>query len=480
MKRIILIVLAILAITTISKADGFINTQQEMFFGRTYTIQYTDEVPTESLQYYFAYSRDNGMNWTRFSDTLIWTCPDTASAKLTIMQVGLVRIGIFTNPNGVWNITPYSYTAEFKYSTDIEFIQQPDTIYNGGSYDFAVKVNPNEVPEELTLRFSTNGGDSWMIWWVCTFNPGQSIKNISISNGMIKTETIWQLYYDNPVYIVCTSQPIPYKERSTFFNIKTRGGQKDIGDQVSIHWEKSYNFKKIELTTYFDDNVIDVGEYETDGIDIGFTKNGEYTIVGLAQDDNFSITKTITFTVGDPCSIVKAQAVILRDSIEKLNRELEKANKTIVWADAEILRLTKLNDSLNSLATKQSFVIDSLEAYIVSLEDYILVLKADSLELQLIYTEGCVNAVKDEALFSTCETVYAKLMDDGHIYIIIPLEKRNNELTWWCFDIKGAFVEAGLNRAGIIDIMIKQGMSHGTYIFYTLQDGIYKAYKFII
>lgn len=480
MKRIILIVLAILAITTISKADGFINTQQEMFFGRTYNIQYTDEVPTESLQYYFAYSLDNGMNWTRFSDTLIWTCPDTASAPLTIMRTGIAKIGIFTNPNGEWRTVPYTFDATFKYSDDFEFISQPDTIYNGGSYDFAVKVNPDEVPPELTLRYSTNGGDSWMIWWVCTFNPGQTIKNITISNGMIKSETIWQLYYDNPVQVVCTSKAIPYKMRSTYFNFKTKGGQKEISDKATLMWEKSYNFNKIEITTYFDNELLDVSEYETDGIEINFAKNGEYTIVGVAKDANFIITKTLTFTVGDPCALIKAQAVILRDSIEKLNRELEKANKTIVWSDAEILRLTKLSDTLNSLATKQSLIIDSLEAYIVSLEDYILILKADSLELQLIYTEGCVQTVKDEALFSTCETVYAKLMDDGHIYIIIPLEKRDNELTWWCFDIKGAFVEAGLNRAGIIDIMIKQGMSHGTYIFYTLQDGIYKAYKFII
>lgn len=480
MKRIILIVLAIIAITTISKADGFINTHDKMFFGRTYNIQYTDEVPTESIQYYFAYSMDNGMNWTRFSDTLLWACPDTARANLSIVQTGAAKIGIFTNPNGIWLAQPYLYDALFMYSNDFMFISQPDTIYNGGSYDFAVRVNPEECPQELTLRYSTNGGDSWMIWWVCTFNPGQSIKDITISNGNIKSETIWQLYYDNPLKVVCESKPIPYKERSTFFNFKTKGGQKEISDKATLLWEHSYNFKKIEITTYFDNELLDVSEYETDGIEINFAKNGEYTIVGVAKDANFIITKSLSFTVGDPCSLIKSQAVILRDSIEKLNVALNKANKTIIWADGEILRLTKLSDSLNGLNIKQATLVDSLKAYILSLEDYILELKTDSLKLQLVYADGCINTVKDEALFSKCETVLAKLMDNGHIYIVIPLEKRDLELTWWCFDIKGAFVEAGFNRAGIIDIMIKQGMSHGTYIFYTLQDGIYKAYKFII
>lgn len=480
MKRIILLVIALLVITATSKADGFINTHDEMFFGRTYNIQYTDEVPTESLQYYFAYSLDNGMNWTRFSDTLIWTCPDTATAQLTIMQEGSAEIGLFTNPNGEWRILPYSYETTFLYSDDFEFISQPDTIYNGGSYDFAVGVNPDEVPPELTLRYSTNGGDSWMVWQVCTFNPGQSVKEITISNGNIKTETIWQLYYDNPTHVVCTSSPIPYKERSTFFNFKTKGGQKEISDKATLLWENSYNFKKIEITTYFDNELLDVSEYETDGIEINFAKNGEYTIVGVAKDGNFIITKSLAFTVGDPCSFVKAQAVILRDSIETLNVALNKANKTIVWADAEVLRLTKLSDSLSLLNINQSKTVDSMQVYILALEDYVILLKADSLKLQLVYNDGCINTVKDETLFSTCETMYAKLMDNGHIYIIIPLEKRDQELTWWCFDIKGAFIEAGLNRAGIIDIMIKQGMSHGTYIFYTLQNEVYKAYKFII
>lgn len=480
MKRIILLVLAIVAITTISKADGFINTHDKMFFGRTYTIQYTDEIPTESLQYYFAYSLDNGMNWTRFTDTLIWTCPDTATAQLTIMRTGYAQIGIFTNPNGEWRTTPYTFATTFLYSNEFEFIQQPDTIYNGGSYDFSVRVNPDDAPPELTLQFTTNNGDSWMTWSTIAINPGQSIKDISIGNGMIKGTTTWRLCYDNPLKVVCTTEPIPYKERSTFFNFKTKGGQKEISDKVTLMWEASYNFKKIEITIYFDNEIIDVSEYETDGIEINFAKNGEYTIVGVAKDDNFIITKTLTFTVGDPCWFVKAQAVILRDSIETLNVALNKANKTIVWADTEILRLTKLSDSLSLLNINQSKTVDSLKAYILSLEDYILVLKTDSLKLQLIYADGCLNTVKDEALFNTCETVYAKLMDNNHIYIIIPMEKRDLELTWWCFDIKGAFVEAGLNRAGIIDIMIKQGMSHGTYIFYTLQDGIYKAYKFII
>jgi hypothetical protein len=284
------------------------------------------------------------------------------------------------------------------YSDEFEFIQQPDTIYNGGSYDFTVKVNPDEVPAEMLLRFTTDAGDSWMTWETITFNPGQTFKDISISNGMIKSTTIWQLCYDIPTHVVCTSNAIPYKERSTFFNFKTKGGQKEISDKATLLWENSYNFKKIEITTYFDNELLDVSEYESDGIEINFAKNGEYTIVGVAKDANFIITKSLTFTVGDPCWFVKAQAVILRDSIETLNVALNKANKTIAWADAEILRLTGLSDSLSLLNVNLSQTVDSLVAYIFSLEDYILVLKSDSLLLQLVYNEGCLNTVKDASI----------------------------------------------------------------------------------
>jgi hypothetical protein len=480
MKRIILLVIALLVITATSKADGFINPQSDMFYGRTYTIQYSDEVPTESLQYYFAYSVDNGLNWIKFSDVKVWTCPDTAEAKLTVTTIGSVLIGLFTNPDGVWITTPYTYNATFQYSNNFEFIQQPDTIYNGGKYNFTIKVNPNEAPPEMVLRYTTNGGDSWMTWEAITFISGQSFKDITISNGNIKTATVWQLCYEMPTVVVCESDYIAYKERSTFFNFKTKGGQKEISDKATLMWEASYNFNKIEITTYFDNELLDISEYETDGIEINFAKNGEYTIVGVAKDANFIITKSLTFTVGDPCSFVKAQAVILRDSIETLNVALTKARKTIVWADEEILRLTTATDSLSKLTASQGLLIDSLKTRILELEDYIIVLKTDSLKLQLIYTEGCITVIKDETLFNTCETVYAKLMDNEHIYIVIPLEKRDLELTWWCYDIKGAWMGSGINRAGIIDIMIKQSSSHGVYIFYTLQEGIYKAYKFVI
>jgi hypothetical protein len=473
MKRIILIAITLLAITTISKADGFINPQSEYYFGRSYNIQYTDEVPTESLQYYFAYSLDNGMNWTRFSDTLIWTCPDTARATLPIMKTGDAKIGIFTNPNGTWNTTPYSFDTKFKYSDDFEFIQQPDTIYNGGSYEFSVRINPDETPEELTLQYSTDNGDTWRIWWVCTFNPEQYIKNINIDNGVIASNTIWRLCYDDPLKEVCRTGVIPYKERLAYFNFKTKGGVKEISDKAELLWESSYNFKTIKITTYFDNGLLDEADYKTDGIEINFAKNGEYVIVGLAQDANFSITKTVTFTVGDPCWFVKVQAIELRDSLRKSTDELLKAKKTISWADSTILDLNKKVDSLNSVGITQNKTIDSLQ-------EYILILKTDSLKIQLIYTSGCVNEVKDETFVNNMSSIYANLTNESHIYIAVPEDLQHTALTWWCFDGLGNFVQAESTADMPDSIEIKQGMSHGVYFWYTLRDGIYKAYKFVI
>lgn len=480
MKRIILIVLAILAITTISKADGFINTQQEMFFGRTYTIQYTDEVPTESLQYYFAYSLDNGMNWTRFSDTLIWACPDTAVAQLTVMRIGDVKIGIFTNPNGEWRPAPYTFDSKFLYSEDFEFIQQPDTIYNGGSYDFSLRVNPDEAPPELLLQFTTNNGDSWMTWETITINPGQSIKDITIDNGMIKETTIWRLCYINPLKIVCTSYPIPYKERDTYFHFKTKGGQKEIGDKVTLMWEKSYNFDMIEITTTFDNEVIDVTDYYTDGIEVNFAKNGEYTITGIAKDAHYVITNTIVFTVGDPCSLVKAQAVIYRDSIQVLNVKLANKEKIIQWADSTILALNLSNAEKDSLLALANRELDQFKLELVKLQEYIVILKSDSLTLQLIYKDGDVLEVKDTKFNSELTTVYAELTGSNQIYLIVPKDYRNKELTWWCFDYQGKFVEAGFNTFAPLDIMIGNNITKGVYIWYVLVDGKYVAYKFVI
>jgi len=474
MMLIFAIIALIVACTKPVKAGEFITTPTECFFGRSYTIEYQNDVPSKSSMYYFAYSVNNGTTWKNLTEPTVWI-NNPVQFTFKVKETGVTKIGIFCKIDNEW-VNSNTFSVVCKYSDKFSFASYPDTIFNNSEHQFYVKFDPSEAPDEMTLRYSIDNGSSWRRWETYTIPENKSVMTMPLSNGNIKNPAIFQLYYDNPVQVVCETPTIPYKEKEVFLKVLNKWGQREIGTNEIIEYEKSSNFKYVKIVTYFDNALVnDFNYFDGKSATVKFNKNGEYNIDCVVDDGNFRIVQMAKFTVGNPCEVAIKEGIIFRDSCERTLARLNELKEKYNEQDSLNEYLSDKNDSLNVINLELKKENEKLKIDISKI-------RKDSINLKLIYNNGVTQTVKDETTFSKTKSIFAEIVDGG-VYVVLPLELRQNETsetTWWCFSMNGELLDSGFHSWTPIDILIRKNLVHGMYIFYTLQDGKYIAYKFII
>jgi len=476
-KFLILFLVLSISITKMIAGEFITPENNNYFYGRSYTIQYNNDKPSKSSMYYFAYSMDDGLSWKNITEPKGWD-RDLVQFTVKVKDIGSAKIGIFCNINNEW-INTRSFKVIYKYSKDFQFLSYPDTLFNHADHNFSVLINPEEAPEELLLSYTVDNGSSWRRWLVYSVpTDGKSVMTFSVNTSTeINKNAKFRLSYEGTTNNVCETPVIPFKEKETFFKILNKWGQREIGTNEAIEWNKSDNFRYVRLSTYFDNVLIYEYDYYEDNFSkpITFQKNGEYLIVGSVNDGNWSISQSASFTVGDPCDLVKKQGILFRDSCERTLTRLNDLKKKYEVVDSLNIYLSNLNDSLDisnlSLKTENEKLILNISK-----------IRKDSINLKLIYYSGTAQTIKDESLFSKAKSIYAEITDQGFVYVVFPLELRNEtlETTWWCFSMTGELLDSGFHPKTPVDVLVRKELAHGMYIFYTYQNGKYIAYKFII
>lgn len=447
MKKIFaLMMLLILALNFPAYSEGIKNIKTECFYKTHVSYQVEDWTPSVSDQFYIGLSTDNGLTYNRITDTLNWGSVRPATKDLTFVPdtiMNNVILGLFINPNNIWTVSPVQTVSTNFIKAAGTFDNLPSEIYNGGKYNFVVYLYKEQLPEQMALQYSQNGTD-WLI--KSTFKPEFTTTFVLEENYLQPGNVSYRIVYVNTNEVIAQSNTVAVKQRDTYFRFKTYGGQKNLNDIAQIVWENSSNFASVNIKIFLNDSLISTDNYITDNLYLNFNNFGVYKIQGKVQSEGFVIEKTIVFTVGDPCELLKKENLLLGDTINSLR---------------------KRNFDLNIKLVDKDSLISNYKLTITKLNKFI----SDSTVFNLVYKSGDVVKVEDSKLSSNIQYI-------TNTNNIVTLPKMTGQLTYWVFDVAGR-LKTTCSYSDAIQTIDISDYAQGYYFLWILNNGSYTMYKFI-
>lgn len=441
-------------------AENFVNTSGSYYFGIQSTISTVDASPVVSDSLYFGVLYPGATSYKRISTNRAWgvSRPSTVSLTYTVDTLCAgVRIGVFTNPLGVWGVNPSSsFVTDFVQSTGV-VTSYPTTIYNDGRYTLTSRFVSSQLPPTLTLQYRTTTDTTW--WFKETILVRDTSVYNFVNNFLI-SNVQFRYVYNNTNIVIAQTPIINVSFRNTFFTFKTTGGLKNIYDVATIPWEKSSNFESVRIYIYYKDSLLQVSDYMGDNIMLSFNNYGRYRVRGVATNPDFVIERNLEFLVSDPCESIKLENLTLKDSISKLNLTITKLRSTITAAE-------KVIRSRDSVIIGKDSAIDFLNREVSRLTVYI----RDSSTINLLYRCNDVTSVQDSVYTRDIKEVRVA---EGNL--ILP--DVTNDALFLIFTLDGSLRYSSSYVVAPKTLRLDNYPS-GTYYLWVVEKSKRTLYKFI-
>lgn len=442
------------------KADDFVNKSNTYYLGVTTELSVFDAAPGVSDSLYFGISFPGDMSYRKISAVKAWgRTPSTVTINYTPDTIcNYVKIGVFTNPNGVWSLEPSdSFLTNFVQSNG-QFISVPDTIYNAGTYRLLTKFNVSQLPKTISLQYKTVTDSVWRFREVL---PVTDTINYRFVNTFLLNDVVFRYVYNNTNIVIASSDTIDVLYRNTYFRFKTFGGQKNQNDVATIVWEKSSNFPFVLISVYANDTLVDRQEYTTDNLLLNFTKRGIYKVVGVVESSDFRFEQSIVFEVGDPCDLLRLENIRLNDSLNVIS-------KTNIRLTNELNTKIRLISERDSIINRNDSIIRNDRIAIERLNRFI----KDSSTLQLVYDCRYVTEVQDTVYSIDVETLVYR---DEHV--ILP-DIFQNDVLILIFTVDGSLRFS--STFSVTPKALKLGLyPAGAYYIWLIHNDERHLYKFI-
>lgn len=430
-KLFLAIFIAVIAFASVN-AEGFKNVPSEAYYEVPFTYSVEDWSPAISDNFYVAISFDNGITYSKITDITEW-----GSVRPTIKTfeyiprnfVSNVLIGLFVNPNNIWDVLPIQISTINFIQSEGKFISIPVEMYNGGNYTTTALLYKETLPHTITMQYCQSNPEVWET--IGVFEPHTNLIYYFTNTNYTSDVKFRYVYNDTPV-VIAQSELIPVHYRDTYFRFKTYGGDKALNDVVQLLWEKSNNFDLVHVKIMLNDSVLSTTPYLTDNINLNFNQTGIWKVIGIVESPGFRIEQVLIFNVTSPCETLIVENLALKDSIIHLNKEIITKNEKI---------------------------------------EYLIKYIKDSTTYNLIYQNGETD-IKDTKL---SKDIIDARYNNGNIFLNSDLQ---GSLTAWLFDASGTnIIIWNFNIAPTqLDVSL---YTTGTYFLWILNNNTYSLYKFI-
>jgi len=437
------------------QAEGFKDLKSTQYYKVPFTYFVEDWSPAVSDNFFIGVSYNDGISYTRITDTLAWGeirpivkefhfLPDTI--------LNGVKFGLFINPNNIWDSEP-SKTITFDIiQSSGTFTNIPPIIYNNGTYTLETKFTETELPQTITLQYSQDNGLTWIDKAIVEV---ESLVKYTFKNNFLIASPIFRYVYDGTSIVIAETPKIPLGQRDTYFRFNTTGGIKPLDAMVDLIWEKSSNFDAITIKILINDK-----EYPDKGgiiyansFKLNFDQIGIWKIIGIAESYGFKIEDTLIFAIKDPCDSIKIENTKLKDTLDYITRKLIDLEKDIFIKDSIINNL--------------EFIIKEKDEQIEKLTKFI----EDSTIFNLVYKNGDITDIKDTKFAINIKNIR---YNDGKIIID---DNFTGEFTAWIFNNLGELEYAWNFLIAPTELDINN-LPTGTYYLWILNNNEYTLYKF--